>query len=143
MSATFNPSTNSISNAVFMFKLILDKKNFHPGGVIDNGEEIMFERKRCKLGIIKQMTKEFSGVNWTSEKHTLLLNRTRALDPGITGARIRLIFLTNVNLKQSKILQYDIYNCSFLNSFQKHSNRLKNENKLIMINICCLVVVVF
>lgn len=54
---------NSISNAVFMFKLILDKKNFHPGGVIDNGEEIMFERKRCKLGIIKQMTKEFSGVN--------------------------------------------------------------------------------
>lgn len=22
-----------------MFKLILDKKNFHPGGVIDNGEE--------------------------------------------------------------------------------------------------------
>lgn len=92
LSATFNPSTNSISNAVFMFKLILDKKNFHPGGVIDNGEEIMFERKRCKLGIIKQMTKEFSGVNWTSEKHTLLLNRTRALDPGITGARIRLIF---------------------------------------------------
>lgn len=92
LSATFNPSTNSISNAVFMFKLILDKKNFHPGGVIDNGEEIMFERKRCKLRIIKQMTKEFSGVNWTSEKHTLLLNRTRALDPGITGARIRLIF---------------------------------------------------
>lgn len=139
MSATFNPSTNSISNAVFMFKLILDKKNFHPGGVIDNGEEIKFERKRCKLGIIKQMTKEFSGVNWTSEKHTLLLNRTRAL-----GCTHQINFLTNVNLKQSKILQYDFYNCSsFLNSFQKHSNRLKNENKLIMINICCLVVVVF
>lgn len=49
----FNFFINLILNVVFMFKLIFDKKNFCLGGVIDNGEEIMFERKRCKLGIIK------------------------------------------------------------------------------------------